>query len=65
MSGLDYYRKGGFTKSLLLHLMPKTHAALIKIARYEERAMQVIGRRAIEQFVVKRLKEIEQNGGFD
>lgn len=62
-SGATYYKKLGLTKSLVVFLTPRTAIGLGKIAKYEERAAQTVLRRAIEQYVAARLREIEKLGG--
>jgi predicted transcriptional regulator len=59
LSGVTYYKAMGLTKSLVLYISPKTALGLSEIAKFEERSMQTVIRRAIEQFVSTRLKELE------
>jgi predicted HicB family RNase H-like nuclease len=45
------YKKAGFTKPILVHVSPGTHARLMKIAEKEERSLQITVRRILEEYL--------------
>jgi hypothetical protein len=47
-AGMHYYRKAGFTKSVLLHLSPEIYKQLVALAKKEERSIQITARRILE-----------------
>ncbi|MBL8024696.1 MAG: hypothetical protein JNK54_10545 [Elusimicrobia bacterium] len=49
--GNNFYRKKGLDKVITLHVTKELHDALVKLAKKEERSLQVTVRRLVERGV--------------
>jgi len=47
--GTEFYRKKGLEKAITIHLPKELHDKLLKLAKKEERSLQVTGRRILEE----------------
>ena len=56
--GIVYYKKKGLTKSLIVHLSVGLHGDIKAIAEYEENSLQVIARRALQEYAQKRADHV-------
>ncbi len=49
-AGGAYYAKHGYSKALLVFLQPELHSKLKELAKTDERSMQAVARRILEEY---------------
>ena len=52
-AGIVYYKRKGLTKNITLFLSKDMHKKLKEIAEFEERPVQAVTRRALEEYIGK------------
>lgn len=48
-TGKEFYKKKGLTKALTIHLTKEAHSRLLRLARKQERSLQITARRILEE----------------